>query len=416
MDPFSKRLKRLEREATAIFEDTGIRIHPWDRVLSENLANVAINIYRLIGEYVNIWLGDINPEYRTCGTLQSLQTLLSHATGHIDDPNQRKERLSQIKTYLITCAFADAWRVMKPTLYQTHLQNARLVFSISHHQGPTDANTADESDNSEADPSIPTPERPRTNSVTRKHLATEDSLETSPKQPRRQEIAVSVTTGDNTELRSTDCDLIPELKQHQDGAKDSLIKMLHKLPILSSTAFDKLEREREITSDRIRSLNDDVANAKESLTKLKDSVSTLMADMEAHAANEKELQSAKNVVVAAGSGVWSTVWRVHEKAKSNTSATLEEKSRELEEVQARLGRLIEEVEEAQASMDITDEKVERVPAQYDEYRVFVEYMALLCDAGPKGLERVVGTLSEQGLEFETLIYEHVGDGQTSVGN
>ncbi|CCT75718.1 uncharacterized protein FFB20_00966 [Fusarium fujikuroi] len=174
--------------------------------------------------------------------------------------------------------------------------------------------------------------------------------------------------------------------------------MLHKLPILSSAAVNKLERERETASDRIKSLNDDVANAKESLTKLKDSVSTLMADMEAHAANEKELQSAKNVVEAAGSGVWSTVWRVHEKAKSNTSATLEEKSQELDE------------------MDITDEKVEHVPAQYDEYLVFIEYMALLCDVGPKGLERMVDALSEQGLDFETLVYELVGDGQSSADN
>jgi hypothetical protein len=41
-------------------------------------------------------------------------------------------------------------------------------------------------------------------------------------------------------------------------------------------------------------------------------------------------------------------------------------------------------------------------------------MILLCDAGPKGLERVVDALSEQGLEFKTLIYEHVSDGQASV--
>lgn len=192
--------------------------------------------------------------------------------------------------------------------------------------------------------------------------------------------------------------------------------MLYKLPILSSTAVDELEREREITSDRIRSLNDDMAKAKESLTKLKDSVSTLAADMEAHAANEKELQSAKDAIEAAGSEVWSTVWRIHEKAKSNTSSILEEKSQELGAIQARLSRLIEEVEEAQASMDITDEKVERVPAQYDEYRVFIEYMAQLCDVGPKGLERVVDAVSELGIEFETLIYEHVGDGQSSVDN
>ncbi|CVL03967.1 uncharacterized protein FMAN_14903 [Fusarium mangiferae] len=347
--PFSlEEATKTSPESEAIFADTGVRIHPWERVFSKNIANVAIKIYRLIGEYVNIWLGDINPEYWTRGTLQSLHTLLLHALSHIDEPNQRKGRLSQIKAHLMACAFADAWRGMKPTLHPRHLQNARLLFSIPHHQDPTDKTTADESDKSEANPSIPTPERPRTNSVTRKDPATEPFLETSPKQSRWQEIAVSVTTGDNTELRSTDCDLIPELKQHQDGAKDSFLKLLHRLPILSSTAVGELGREREITSDRIRSLNDDMANAKESLTKLKDSVSTLMADMEAHAANEKELQSAKNVIEAAGSGVRSTVWRVHEKAKSNTSATLEEKSQELEEVKARLGRLIEEVEEAQA--------------------------------------------------------------------
>ncbi|KLO97209.1 uncharacterized protein LW93_3182 [Fusarium fujikuroi] len=180
MDPFSERLQRLERAAKEIFEDTGIRIHPWDTVFSENLAYVAINIYRLIGGYISTWLGDINPEYWTRSTLQSLQTLFLHATSHIDKPNQRKERLRQIKTYLVTCAFADAWRGMKPTLYPRHLLNARLFFSISHHQDPTDANTSDESDNSEANPSIPTPERPRTNSVTRKHPATESFLETSP--------------------------------------------------------------------------------------------------------------------------------------------------------------------------------------------------------------------------------------------
>lgn len=198
MDPFSERLKRLERAAEAIFEDTGIRIHPWDTVFSENLAYVAINIYRLIGGYINTWLGDINPEYWTRSTLQSLQTLLLHAASHIDNPNLRKERLRQIKTYLVTCAFADAWRGLKPTLYPRHLRNARLFFSISHHRGPTDENTADESDKSEADPVIPTPQRP----VTRKRLAAKSFLETSPKQPRRQEIAVSVTTGDNTEVLS----------------------------------------------------------------------------------------------------------------------------------------------------------------------------------------------------------------------
>lgn len=201
--PFSlEEVIRTNPESEAIFADTGVRIHPWERVFSKNIANVTTEIYRLTGEYVNIWLGDINPEYWTRGSLESLHTLLLHALSHIDEPNQRKGRLSQIKTYLITCAFADAWRGMKPTLYPRHLQNARLAFSISHHQGPTDETTADKSVSSETNPSIPTPERPRTNSVTRKHPATESFLETSPKQPRRQEIAVSVTTGDNTEVLS----------------------------------------------------------------------------------------------------------------------------------------------------------------------------------------------------------------------
>ncbi|KAH7215986.1 hypothetical protein DER44DRAFT_765249 [Fusarium oxysporum] len=45
-----------------------------------------------------------------------------------------------------------------------------------------------------------------------------------------------------------------------------------------------------------------------------------MAETEAHVANERKLQRAKTFIEAASPEVWSTVLRVHENAKSNTSA------------------------------------------------------------------------------------------------
>ncbi|KAM0083952.1 hypothetical protein ACKRZS_003848 [Fusarium odoratissimum] len=269
-------------------------------------------------------ISQLGTEYWTLGTLESLYNLLSDTTRDMHDPNQRREKFGQIKVYLAKCAVVDAWRGMKPTLYPKRLQDAQLCFSPAT-KDPTDENTVVESEKSEAEPSIPSPERPQPNPVTRKHPATESLPEAFPKQPRQQQIAVSAMAGDNTER-------------------------------------------------------------------------------------------AKTFIEAASPEVWSTVLRVHENAKSNTSAALEEKCHELEVVQAHLGKLIKELEETQASIYITDEKVERVAAQqdeFDEYRVFIGHMILLCDAGPKGLERVVDALSEQGLEFKTLIYEHVSDGQAS---
>jgi len=144
---------------------------------------------------------------------------------------------------------------------------------------------------------------------------------------------------------------------------DNFLKLLDKLLTLVSTTVARLAREREVASDRVKSQVDGVANARECFTKLKDATSTLMAEMEAHVANEKKLQRAKTFIEAASPEVWSTVLRVHENAKSNTSAALEEKYHELEVVQAHLGKLIKELEETQASIYITDEKVERVAAQ-----------------------------------------------------
>ncbi|TXB97300.1 hypothetical protein FocTR4_00011368 [Fusarium oxysporum f. sp. cubense] len=226
-------------------------------------------------------ISQLGTEYWTLGTLESLYNLLSDTTRDMHDPNQRREKFGQIKVYLAKCAVVDAWRGMKPTLYPKRLQDAQLCFSPAT-KDPTDENTVVESEKSEAEPSIPSPERPQPNPVTRKHPATESLPEAFPQQPRQQQIAVSAMAGDNTE--------------------------------------------------------------------------------------------------------------------------------------AHLGKLIKELEETQASIYITDEKVERVAAQqdeFDEYRVFIGHMILLCDAGPKGLERVVDALSEQGLEFKTLIYEHVSDGQAS---
>lgn len=144
---------------------------------------------------------------------------------------------------------------------------------------------------------------------------------------------------------------------------DNFLKMLNKLLTLASTTVARLAREREVASDRVKSQVDGVANARECFTKLKDATSTLMAEMEAHVANEKKLQRAKTFIEAASPEVWSTVLRVRENAKSNTSAALKEKCHELEVVQAHLGKLIKELEETQASIYITDEKVERVAAQ-----------------------------------------------------
>ncbi|RKK73390.1 hypothetical protein BFJ69_g9393 [Fusarium oxysporum] len=346
----------------SIFANTGILIHPWETTFCKKHAKVATKTYRLIGEYVNIWLGDINPEYWTLGTLESLYNLLSDTTRDMHDPDQRREKFGQIKVYLAKCAVVDAWRGMKPTLYPKRLQDAQLCFSPVT-KDPTDENTVVESEKSEAEPSIPSPERPQPNPVTRKHPATESLPEAFSKQPRQQQIAVSAMAGDNTEFLSTDCDLIFELKQYQDGAMDNFLKLLDKLLTLASTTVARLACEREVASDRVKSQVDGVANTRECFTKLKDATSTLMADMEAHVANEKKLQRAKTFIEAASPEVWSTVLRVHEDATSNTSAALEEKCYELEVVQAHLGKLIKELEETRASIYITDEKVERVAAQ-----------------------------------------------------
>ncbi|KAF5717967.1 hypothetical protein FMUND_5511 [Fusarium mundagurra] len=142
----------FECSTEAIFVDTGIRIYPWETVLSEKIAKVAANIHRLLGEY-------------------------------------RKEKFGDIKIYLVTCAFADAWRGMKPALYPKRLQEKQLFFPVSH-KNLADATTDNEREGSETEPSIPTPERPQTNPMTRKHPANESLLETSPKQQRRQAITL----------------------------------------------------------------------------------------------------------------------------------------------------------------------------------------------------------------------------------
>ncbi|KAF4428820.1 hypothetical protein FACUT_9277 [Fusarium acutatum] len=85
---------------------------------------------------------------------------------------------------------------MKPTVYPKRLQDAKLFFSASHKDLP-DENTVDESDKWEAEPSVPSRERPRTNPVTPTHSDTESLF---PKQPRRREIAVSAMARDRAEV------------------------------------------------------------------------------------------------------------------------------------------------------------------------------------------------------------------------
>ncbi|KAF5670265.1 hypothetical protein FCIRC_9003 [Fusarium circinatum] len=326
----------VEYSPEAIFADTGIRIHPWERRISQKLAKLATKIYRLLGQYVNLWLGDINPEYWTLGTLERLYNLLFDATRRINNLKQRKEKFDDIKIYLVAGAFADAWHGMKPTVYPTRLRDAHIFFSAPH--------------------------RDLTSESDSKHPATE-SLEASPEQGRRQEIAVPAMTGDDTEFLSTDCDLISELKQYQDDAKDSFLKMLRKLPTLATIAVEKLESERTATSQHVKSLKNDLANARECLAKLEDSTSRLMTGSAAHVANEESLQRAKHIIEAASPETWSVVSWIHENAKSTTSAALDEKFQRLEALETRLGRLAKELEEAQVSINITDEKIECLAAQ-----------------------------------------------------
>ncbi|KAH7147685.1 hypothetical protein DER46DRAFT_671463 [Fusarium sp. MPI-SDFR-AT-0072] len=104
-------------------------------------------------------------------------------------------------------------------------------------------------------------------------------------------------------------------------------------------------------------------------------------------------------------------------AESVTSAVLKEKGHELDAAQAHLEQLIKKNEKTQAAISVATEKVERLKTQVvelTEYTVFIRYMSRLCEAGPKGLKRVVDALSEQGLEFEMLIGEGVSGGQVSA--
>ncbi|KAF5635980.1 hypothetical protein F52700_5294 [Fusarium sp. NRRL 52700] len=169
---------------------------------------------------------------------------------------------------------------------------------------------------------------------------------------------------DDTELLSTDCDnLILELKRYQDGAKDSFLKVLRKLPTIASIAVEKLESGRAVSSQHVKSLKNDLTNTRECLAKLKEATSLLMAGSAVHVANEETLQRAKPIIEAANPEAWSVVLWIHEHAKLNTSATLDEKFQQLEAIEARLGRLAKELEEAQASMGITDKKIERLATQ-----------------------------------------------------
>ncbi|KAG5749670.1 hypothetical protein H9Q72_000601 [Fusarium xylarioides] len=90
---------KFECSPKAIFADTGIRIQPWEGACAKEFSKLAIKIYRLLGEYVNLWLGDINPKYWTFGTLENLYNLPVNATRHIYDPNQRKDKFGDIKIY-----------------------------------------------------------------------------------------------------------------------------------------------------------------------------------------------------------------------------------------------------------------------------------------------------------------------------
>ncbi|KAF5549348.1 hypothetical protein FMEXI_4335 [Fusarium mexicanum] len=317
----------VECSPEAIFADTGIRIHPWERRISHKLAKLATKIYRLLGQYVNLWLGDINPEYWTLGTLERLYNLLFDATHRINNLNQRKEKFGDIKIYLIAGAVADAWHGMKPTVYPRRLRDAHIFFSAPHRD------LTGESDRSETQPSIPTAQNPQTNPVT------------------------------SSILRPSLLRLPPSSHADRRLLFQQRRAITLRLPTLATIALEKLESERAVTSQHIKSLKNDLANAKECVPKLEDATSFLITGSAAHIANEETLQRAKPIIEAASPEAWSVVLWIHEYAKANTSAALDENLKQLEAIEARFDRLAKELEEAQASMDITDEKIERLAAQ-----------------------------------------------------
>ncbi|TVY60263.1 hypothetical protein Focb16_v003660 [Fusarium oxysporum f. sp. cubense] len=108
---------------------------------------------------------------------------------------------------------------------------------------------------------------------------------------------------------------------------------------------------------------------------------------------------------------------LHTLASITKDSNLEGAGQELDAAQAYLHQLTKKNEKTQAAISIATEKVERLKAQlgeYTEYTVFIGHMSRLCEAGPKGLKRVVDALSERGAEFEMLIGEGISGGQVSA--
>ncbi|KAI7767330.1 hypothetical protein LZL87_013079 [Fusarium oxysporum] len=223
------------------------------------------------------------------------------------------------------------------------------------HKGPMDKSTVKKSDISGTESSSTSSQRLQPKPVTRKRPAAEPLLQTPRKQPCHQLMAVSAKTDDGTQGPLTDRSLSSELKQYNNGMTDNFKIMTNELQTLTSTNDANLAHE-QLNSDRL-------------------------------------------------------------KAESVTSAVLKEKRHELDAAQAHLEQLIKKNEKTQAAISVATEKVERLKAQVvelTEYTVFIRYISRLCEAGPKGLKRVVDALSEQGLEFEMLIGEGVSGGQVSA--
>ncbi|EXK28836.1 hypothetical protein FOMG_14727 [Fusarium oxysporum f. sp. melonis 26406] len=302
------------------------------------------------------------------------------------DPAQRKQKFDEIKHHLTGRARTGAGPTVGiPSLRPEHVKRAHYYFPPAH-KGHANKSTVEESGNSGAESSAPSSQGLRPNPMTRKRPAAEPLLQASSKQPRHQQMAASDITGDSTQCHPTKHSLSSEFDQYHDRVAGSYQKMIHTLHTLASITKDRLVGE-QVDLDSLKSQMRDVTVITESVTKLKDSISTIKADMAAHA------------------------------SELITSSNLEGAGQELDAAQAYLHQLTKKNEKTQAAISIATEKVERLKAQlgeYTEYIVFIGHMSRLCEAGPKGLKRVVDALSERGAEFEMLIGEGISGGQVSA--
>ncbi|KAL7756604.1 hypothetical protein ACKLNR_013620 [Fusarium oxysporum f. sp. zingiberi] len=240
--------------------------------------------HRLVGQYPGAWLRGVNAESWVLDTLESLYNLVFNATCNMHDPAQRKQKFDEIKHHLTGRARTGAGPTVGiPSLRPEHVKRAHYYFPPAH-KGHANKSTVEESGNSGAESSAPSSQGLRPNPTTRKRPAAEPLLQASSKQPRHQQMAASDITGDSTQCHPTKHSLSSEFDQYHDRVAGSYQKMIHTLHTLASITKDRLVGE-QVDLDRLKSQMRDVTVVTESVTKLKDSISTIEADMAAHAAS-----------------------------------------------------------------------------------------------------------------------------------